>query len=160
MLIVPTAKVYCKIIIHYYVVDGNWKYCKKLIVLMFWMLSFLLKKLTYQHQSIHIIFSPWLKFPRTKPNFSNNNFLIRLKRLSLCLSKKFTYRTFDVAVRSIITILKLILISIIQYPQPRMSISTTKWDKVFKNGPNEICGRQTLKTFIWSILEYFVPDMN
>ena len=28
-------------------------------------------------------------------------------------------------------------------------------DKVFKNGPSEICGRQT--NFIWSILEYFVP---
>ena len=41
-----------------------------------------------------------------------------------------------------------------------MSISTIKWDKVFKNGPNEICGRQTLKSFTWTILEYFVPDMN
>ena len=29
-------------------------------------------------------------------------------------------------------------------------------DKVFKNGPNKICGRQPLKIFIWSILEYFV----
>ena len=28
-------------------------------------------------------------------------------------------------------------------------------DKVFKNGPSEICGRQI--NFIWSILEYFVP---
>ena len=31
-----------------------------------------------------------------------------------------------------------------------------KWDKVFKNGPSEICGRQLLKNFTWSILEYFV----
>ena len=53
-----------------------------------------------------------------------------------------------------------------------------RWDKVFKNGPSEICGRQLLMTvivllkhtislqffkrlsstnFTWSILEYFVP---
>ena len=31
------------------------------------------------------------------------------------------------------------------------------WDKVFKNGPSKICGRQPLKNFTWSILEYFVP---
>ena len=49
------------------------------------------------------------------------------------------------------------------------------WDKVFKNGPREICGRQSLKNlkwygllkqtfwklsstnFTWPILEYFVP---
>ena len=30
------------------------------------------------------------------------------------------------------------------------------WDKVFTNGPNKICGRQPLKNFTWSILEYFV----
>ena len=28
------------------------------------------------------------------------------------------------------------------------------WDKVFKNGPGKICGRQLLKNFAWSILEY------
>ena len=31
------------------------------------------------------------------------------------------------------------------------------WGKVFKNGPSKICGRQSLKNFTWSILEYFVP---
>ena len=31
------------------------------------------------------------------------------------------------------------------------------WDKVFKNRPSKICGRQPLKNFTWSILEYFVP---
>ena len=30
-------------------------------------------------------------------------------------------------------------------------------DKVFKNGPGEICGRQPLKDFTWAILDYFVP---
>ena len=27
-----------------------------------------------------------------------------------------------------------------------------KWDKVFKNGPNEICGRQPLKNLKWNDL--------
>ena len=31
------------------------------------------------------------------------------------------------------------------------------WDKVFKSGPRKICGRQPLKKFVWSTLEYFVP---
>ena len=31
------------------------------------------------------------------------------------------------------------------------------WDKVFKNGPNKICGRQPLKDFTWSVLDNFVP---
>ena len=31
------------------------------------------------------------------------------------------------------------------------------WDKVFKNGPSKVFGRQPLKNFTWSILEYFVP---
>ena len=31
------------------------------------------------------------------------------------------------------------------------------WVKVFKNGPSKICGRQSLKNFTWSILEYFDP---
>ena len=31
------------------------------------------------------------------------------------------------------------------------------WDKVFKSGPSKICGRQSLKIFPWSNLEYFVP---
>ena len=30
------------------------------------------------------------------------------------------------------------------------------WGKVFKNGPSKICGRQPLKNFTLSILEYFV----
>ena len=30
------------------------------------------------------------------------------------------------------------------------------WDRVFKNGPSKICGRQPLRNFTWSILEYFV----
>ena len=29
------------------------------------------------------------------------------------------------------------------------------WDKVFKNGPSKSCGRQPLKNFTLSILEYF-----
>ena len=36
----------------------------------------------------------------------------------------------------------------------------TKWDKVFKNGPSKICGRQPSKNFTWSILEYFVRNRN
>ena len=32
------------------------------------------------------------------------------------------------------------------------------WDKIFKNGPSNICGRQPLKNFTWSILEYFVSN--
>ena len=31
------------------------------------------------------------------------------------------------------------------------------WDKVLKNGACKICGRQPLKNFTWSILEYYVP---
>ena len=31
--------------------------------------------------------------------------------------------------------------------------------KVFENGPSKICGRQRLKNFTWSILEYFVPNI-
>ena len=53
------------------------------------------------------------------------------------------------------------------------------WNKVFKNGPSEICERQPLKNlkgyglpifqifkrlsstnFTWSILEYFVPSLS
>ena len=30
------------------------------------------------------------------------------------------------------------------------------WDKVLKNRQSKTCGRQPLKNFIWSILEYFV----
>ena len=30
-------------------------------------------------------------------------------------------------------------------------------DKVFKNGPSKICGRQPLKNFTWFILEYLDP---
>ena len=32
-----------------------------------------------------------------------------------------------------------------------------KWDKVFKNEPSKICGRQPLKNLTWSIFYYFVP---
>ena len=32
------------------------------------------------------------------------------------------------------------------------------WGKVFKNGTSKVCGRQPLKYFAWSILEYFVPN--
>ena len=31
------------------------------------------------------------------------------------------------------------------------------WIKVFKKGPSKICGRQPLKNFTLSILEYFDP---
>ena len=31
------------------------------------------------------------------------------------------------------------------------------WDKVFKNGTSKICGRQPLKNFTSSILQYFAP---
>ena len=31
------------------------------------------------------------------------------------------------------------------------------WDKVFKSGPRKICGRQPLKYFSWTILEYSEP---
>ena len=34
---------------------------------------------------------------------------------------------------------------------------SVKWGKVFKNGPNKICGRQLLKNFTWPILEYSDP---
>ena len=37
------------------------------------------------------------------------------------------------------------------------SSAVTKGDKVFKNGPSKICGRQPLKNFPWSILECFLP---
>ena len=30
------------------------------------------------------------------------------------------------------------------------------WDRVFKDGPSEVCG-QPLKNFSWSTLEYVVP---
>ena len=33
-------------------------------------------------------------------------------------------------------------------------------DKAFKNGPSKICGRQPLKTFTWSIIEYFAPYVS
>ena len=34
------------------------------------------------------------------------------------------------------------------------------WDKVFKNRPSKICGRQPLENIIWSILEYFAPILT
>ena len=33
-----------------------------------------------------------------------------------------------------------------------------KWVKVFKSGLSKICGRQPLKNFTWSILEYLDPN--
>ena len=33
------------------------------------------------------------------------------------------------------------------------------WEREFKNEPGKICGRQPLKNFTWSILQYFVPCM-
>ena len=35
-----------------------------------------------------------------------------------------------------------------------------KWDKVFKSGPREICGKQPSKNFTWSTLEYFAPNVS
>ena len=37
-------------------------------------------------------------------------------------------------------------------------VKDTYCDKVFKNGSSKIRGRQPLKTFTWSILEYIVPN--
>ena len=34
------------------------------------------------------------------------------------------------------------------------------WDKVLKNRPSKICGRQPLKHFTWSILEYSVSHIE
>ena len=34
------------------------------------------------------------------------------------------------------------------------------WVQVFKNETSKICGRQPLKNFTWSILEYFVPCLT
>ena len=36
-------------------------------------------------------------------------------------------------------------------------VQKDNWGKVFKNEPSKICGRQPLKIFTSSILEYFVP---
>ena len=33
-----------------------------------------------------------------------------------------------------------------------------KWDNVFKNGTSKICGRQPLKNFTSTILEFFVSN--
>ena len=38
----------------------------------------------------------------------------------------------------------------------KLIISYIIWDKVFKNEPSKICGREPLKSFTWSTLEYFV----
>ena len=42
-------------------------------------------------------------------------------------------------------------------PWTTKSLTTSVRDKVFKSGPSKICGRQPLKAFTWSILEYIVP---
>ena len=34
-----------------------------------------------------------------------------------------------------------------------------KWDKLFKNRPSKVCGRQPLKNFTCSVLEYFVSNV-
>ena len=33
-------------------------------------------------------------------------------------------------------------------------------DETPENGPSKICGRQPLKNFTYSILEYFVPNVR
>ena len=35
-----------------------------------------------------------------------------------------------------------------------------RWDKVFKSGLSKSCGRQPIKNFTWSILEYFALDVS
>ena len=35
---------------------------------------------------------------------------------------------------------------------------SNKWDKLFKNEQSKIRGRKPLKNYIWSTLEYFVPN--
>ena len=40
-----------------------------------------------------------------------------------------------------------------------MKYLNVKWGKVFKNGPSNVCGRQPIKKFIWSTLEYFDPNI-
>ena len=44
------------------------------------------------------------------------------------------------------------------FRKKRQPYPTIKWDKVFKNRPSKICGRQPLKNFTWSILKNFVPN--
>ena len=43
--------------------------------------------------------------------------------------------------------------------QGREEITKHKWDKVFKNAPSKLCGRQPLENSTWSTLEYFFPDI-
>ena len=49
---------------------------------------------------------------------------------------------------------------VISYPNGiktiKRSTSINECDEVFTNEPSKICGRRPLKSFIWSILEYFV----
>ena len=44
-------------------------------------------------------------------------------------------------------------------PSPFTKEGGGNYEKVFKNGSSKICGRQPLKSFTWSVLEYFVPYM-
>ena len=37
---------------------------------------------------------------------------------------------------------------------------TISWDKIFKKGPSDFCGRLSFTNFTWSILEYFVPVVH
>ena len=46
------------------------------------------------------------------------------------------------------------------YWLPKFPGYGTVWVKVFKNGPSKICGRQPLKHFRWSILEYLDPYIS
>ena len=39
-----------------------------------------------------------------------------------------------------------------------MDAALNKWGRIFKNGPSKISGRQSLKNFTRSILEYFAPN--
>ena len=41
-----------------------------------------------------------------------------------------------------------------------LAILMIMWVKVFKNGPSIICGRQPLKYFTWSIVEYLDPTFT
>ena len=45
------------------------------------------------------------------------------------------------------------------FPLNQSLIKQIIWDKVFKNEPSKICGRQPLKNFTSSILEYFFRYM-
>ena len=45
----------------------------------------------------------------------------------------------------------------VRFVEDRSDRQESIWVEVFKNGPSEVCGRQSLKKLIWSILEYLDP---